>query len=211
MKKIVLLTSILCIVFLSGCKQDNSSEGTSHESNPSKVSSNSEISLKYLSEPEEEYYTLRAGGAENSMVFTLNSDDFSGVKHVDFWIDHYTKGQLKKGKSAWLSTDLNDSKATEQVTLYWSQINLNDAKTWKLSALIKDKNGYLMASSDNPVSLVDDLGQTFTPLNPESIQINEATDLGIITLDTEGMVYQDDAQETIKQNDEVYVLRMKLS
>ena len=183
----------LIILFLAGCSSNN------------QISAENGATVTPLNP--EEYKLLKVAGVDNSLAFKVDTKSLPAAKSLEFWIDHYKKGELVKEMVSNLGTNVEEDNTG--TNLYFSEINAGEDSIWVLSALSKEKNGESLASNSGPVEL-DSIINFISPLNDGNIKMNEVKDIGVLISDEEG-TFNENVEDAIQQNEDVFVLRVLIS
>lgn len=209
MKLRFLIPVTMSLTLLAACQNPNSTSSSS----PSPLSSSSlspemnsteAFHLKLLPVTDNEYTVMKAAGASNAMIFTI--DDSSPKGKVACWIDHYVDGKLQ-GQTLDFASTASDSGGPNKV--YFSILGLDDSKQlWTLAL----RQGDNLSTSKKVVPLSNQMTMITSPLQDVELSEGEAGALGSVVIsDANAAVSSSsDIEATIHQNHEVYVLKYRI-
>lgn len=202
MKKSAVLIFILALCILAGCKSTPTSAPS--ELTPNQVEEYSEtITIKAVPINDEEYAILKAAGASNAMIFSVDNGHMK-VQQLNCWVDRYENGRFV-GQLMGLGSKLGPDDATSKIYVSITDIN-TEQELWTLAERHKGN-----ISSGKIINTNMDFDSTaILPLNEiTSLELDKSTDLGVLVRNKgkNGFTATPDVEQTIKENKEVYVLR----
>lgn len=199
MKRWTAFILFISLCMLMGCK---SSTIESDNITEKKVQ---QIVIEYINYDSEEYSVMKAAGADNVMIFSLDYGDVK-AENISYWVDHYQDGKFFE-KMLGMGSQITTGKKSK---LYYSTINM-DAKQelWTMSLR---QNGNV-SSGKNLNTNMDFDNTLIQPINQNSTaDLNQIIDLGMIirNKDKTSVSSDQDIEKTIEQNKDVYILRCKI-
>lgn len=200
MKRWTVFILFISLCMLMGCK--SSTIESENNITEEKVE---QIVIEYINYDSEEYSVMKAAGADNVMIFSLDYGDVK-AENINYWVDHYQDGKFSE-KMLDMGSQIT---AGMKSKLYYSTINM-DAKQelWTMSLR---QNGNV-SSGKNLNTNIDFDNTLIQPINQNSTaDLNQIIDLGMIirNKDKNSVSSDQDIEKTIEQNKDVYILRCKI-
>ncbi|PZD97337.1 hypothetical protein DNH61_03015 [Paenibacillus sambharensis] len=159
-----------------------------------------------------EYAILKAGGVDIAMVYDLQlgSQRFT---QVDAWIDRYDKGKFTSMIGVVPFEFINAAdpshQANHEYKLYYTFSKLDSVEQEKITIALREDQGLAMTEMTQP--LKDLTSGIVHSLPVEEIIPGKTHDLALLAWNKNSGGTTSDVEETIKNNELVYVLRCKFT
>lgn len=198
MRKLMII--IMLVLLLSACNKDN-------ESLPSANQTSGDIAyFQLIPHTDEANTVVKALGVDYSMLFSLHLDK-KKASIIEYWIDYYSEGSkvgtILKSRAT-LKLD-----GIKKTNLYLTLIKFKGNEvTWNMS-LLQDQ---LYSSTKLQTTFQEKATMFVSPAQELRLPIGQAGELGVFILNNdEGDFDTSNIEDAIKSNEEVYVLRCKIS
>ncbi|CAM4481811.1 hypothetical protein [Paenibacillus tarimensis] len=220
MRKQLVLALLLALssVSLGGCRDNNMNTiAIKHEeTNPVQNAKEPVIAdmgkITHLAGDNAEYAILKAGGVDTAMVYDLQlgSHKFS---EVEAWIDRYDNGEFTNKTGPFTfgiqGAEDSDSQARYDYKLYYTFSTIEDSEQEQVTLALR-KNGSVAKAEATQSRKKLPSGIT-NMWSVEEIIPGETHDLALIAWNKGNGMTTSDVEETIKNNELVYVLRCRFT
>ncbi|MCU6713194.1 hypothetical protein M6D81_31300 [Paenibacillus sp. J5C_2022] len=197
-----LLLLLIGVLIISGCK------GNTNGFKIDEIeSSQNQISIGYINFNDEEYSILKAAGSNNQMIFSINYGN-EKVNNITYWIDHYINGELIESLMN-METRISNVSESKDIKIYFTTSEfVSKQEIWTLAL----RQGGNVSSGKYEIKSIDFDSTITYPLDEISTGLNEIVDLGMLIRNKgkNAISSSDDVERTIKENNEVYVLRCRI-
>jgi hypothetical protein len=166
------------------------------------------VAVPMYSPVTEEGWALKASGSYFSAVYNIKGT--FNAQSIRIWLDHYMKGKPSKTQSR---IDFGTIKTQESLIpfkMYFNTFDIEkDKQMWVLSIRSQSNSGGGMNTIRQNVTPRFNSTSAFTPMGAEKIRLGKPVELGVIVYSSNpnNGAYIGEISETIKQSDEVYILK----